>query len=444
MGPLAGYRGRAQRSIAIGVVAVAALGMSAAAAAAAGKPASNQAHAAAKTATSILHTTVPAKGKYLLIVWVRSRGKHSRLVAVYLPGQKERSVVANPWWGAAVYYTLNLSATKLEVRTVNAPPAVAVRATLTLRKAAAPSAPPPAATSGGAPAASSTTTSSGGSTTTTTPVSTTPPPNTLDTSAYTKNIFTDDFLTDYTGQPNQLPSSQNWGLDSWGGCGGNTLSQSNTNVGTGANVDGINPDQNAYLTSNGLAITAVRTASGNYVSAQLDSAGHVSSQYGEVEASIEMPAAQGLCPGFWMLGDQNIAGSSSPGEIDVVEAPTFGAGGGLGDPAYFDLHGANTTQVYTLGTNAVNLSSGFHTYAVIWTPTSIGWTIDGVEYASANQASLTIGASWANDFDTSNFHLILDLAVGGWPCDFGPCSPQSPGAPSYTMYVQWVKWLQIP
>ncbi|MGA2757257.1 MAG: hypothetical protein ABSF58_07890, partial [Solirubrobacteraceae bacterium] len=209
MGPLAGYRGRAQRSIAIGVVAVAALGMSAAAAAAAGKPASNQAHAAAKTATSILHTTVPAKGKYLLIVWVRSRGKHSRLVAVYLPGQKERSVVANPWWGAAVYYTLNLSATKLEVRTVNAPPAVAVRATLTLRKAAAPSAPPPAATSGGAPAASSTTTSSGGSTTTTTPVSTTPPPNTLDTSAYTKNIFTDDFLTDYTGQPNQLPSSQN-------------------------------------------------------------------------------------------------------------------------------------------------------------------------------------------------------------------------------------------
>jgi len=446
MGPLAGYRGRAQRSIAIGVVAVSVLGLSAAGAAAAAKTASTQAHAAAKTATSILHTTVPAKGKYLLIVWVRSRGKHSRLVEVYLPGQKARSVVANPWWGAAVYYTLNLSPTKLAVRTVNAPPAVAVRATLTLRKAAAPSTPPAATTTSGGPPPASTTTSSGGSTstTTTTPVITTPPPNTVDTSAYTKNVFTDDFQTDYTGQANQLPNPQYWGLDNWGGCGGGTLSQSNTNQGTGANVDGINPDQNAYLTSNGLAITAVRTASGNYVSAQIDSAGHnVSNQYGEVEASIEMPAAQGLCPGFWMLGDSNLGASSSPGEIDVVEAPTFG--GGLGSPAYFDLHGVNTTQVYSTSTSAVNLSSGFHTYAIIWTPTSIIWTIDGVEYASATQAALTVGASWANDFDTSNFHLILDLAVGGWPCDAGPCGPQSaPVGQSYTMYVQWVKWLQIP
>jgi hypothetical protein len=464
MAPRAGQGSRG-RWIAVGAVAMALLAVPAAAAASPAK--TRQAHAASKTATSILHTKVPAKGKYLVIVWVRSRGKHARLVEVYLQGQQPRSVVANPWWGAAVYYSLNLSPSVLVVRTVNAPPAVAIRTTLTLRKAAAGSSPKAPTSTNSAPPSTTTSTSP---TTTTTTTTTTPPGGStppVSSGPYTVNVFTDDFATDYTAggnAPNQLPNPKYWNLDNWGGCGnnptpntvGDTLSTNNTDdaADTGYDVDGFNPAQSAYLTSNGLAITAVRNpavpanslAGNTYISAQVDSSGPAgfSAQYGEVEASIDMPSAQGLCPGFWMLGDNNIAGSNIPGEIDVVEAPTFGDGPGSSSD-YFDLHGTSingTTQQYQ--SEIPQVAPGFHTYAIIWTPTTMTWEIDGVAYASANQAALVAGASWANDYSYGKFHLIFDLAVGGWSCDFGECEPSTAPAPSYTMYVQWVKWLQLP
>ncbi len=417
------------------------------------------AHSASKTATSILHTTVPRKGNYLLVVEVRARGKHSRLVDVYVAGKPMRTVTANPWWGAAVYYTLTLSQTKLVVRTVNAPPAVQVRAKLSLSTATKPNV--PSTTSNGVPPSSSSSSSSTTITTATTPPPVTTPTPTPYPSPYTNPVFSDDFQADYTAGgslPNQLPTSKYWNLDNWGGCGETpvpTISTSNTNdPGIGQDLDGVNADQNAYLTPQGLAITAVRSpsavansyAANTYTSAQVDSVGHWSAEYGEVEASIEMPTAQGLCPAFWMLGDNDILGSSPaiPGEIDVVEAPTFGTG--IDD--FADLHGTSvngqngaTTQQYEISTPAP--SAGFHTYAIIWTPTSITWTLDGIAYATATQSALVAGSSWANDYSYGPFHLIFDLAVGGWACDNGTCTPATAqGAPSYTMYVQWVKWLQ--
>jgi beta-glucanase (GH16 family) len=265
-------------------------------------------------------------------------------------------------------------------------------------------------------------------------------------------------MTDFANggsQPNQLPNSSYWNLDNWGSCGGDTLSESNTNdPGTAnTNLDGFNPAQSAYLSSNGLAISAVRNpnvplgSANSYISAQVDSLGpsKESDQYGEVEASIDMPTAQGVCPGFWMLGDNNIAGSNIPGEIDVVEAPTFGDGPGSSSD-FFDLHGTSvngTTQQYQ--SEIPQVSPGFHTYAIIWTPTSITWQIDGTSYAYASQSALVAGASWANDYSYGRFHLIFDLAVGGWSCDYGECGPSSAeAAPSYTMYIQWVKWLKLP
>jgi beta-glucanase (GH16 family) len=459
-----------RRWIAGCAVALALLALPAAAAAASDLSSMPQAHSATKTATSILHTTVPAKGKYLLIVWVRSRTKHSRLVDVYIGGHPMKSVVANPWWGAAVYYTLNLSPTKLAVRTVNAPPAVAVRATLSLRKAS-PSSPSTAPTTDGSTTGastapnSSTSSSSTPATTTTTPPpppTTTPPPTNPDFG--TTPIFSDNFQQDFA--QNQIePSSTTWNLDNWGSCGANTLSQDNTGDGgpgtTNYYIDNINPDRNAYLTSNGLAITAIPSGGDSYASAQVDSQPHAngssdqgfSAPYGMVEASIQMPQAangqpaQGLCPGFWMLGDNNIPGSTIPGEIDIIEAPTFG--GGLGDPAYFDLHGTDvnspygtTTQQYSESTSAVgNLAAGFHTYAIAWTPSTITWSVDGTPYYTASQTALVAGGSWIENFDTSKFHLIFTLAVGGWPCSGGLCTPETSPGQDYTMYVQWVKWL---
>jgi beta-glucanase (GH16 family) len=466
MAPGAGY-GMTRRWIAGSAVALALLALPAAAAAASDVSPMPQAHSATKTATSILHTTVPAKGKYLLIVWVRSRTKHSRLVDVYIAGHPMKSVVANPWWGAAVYYTLNLSPTKLAVRTVNAPPAVAVRATLSLRKAS-PSSPSTAPTTDGsttgATSNSSTSSSSTPSTTTTAPPppTTTPPPT--NSQFGTTPIFSDNFQQDFA-QNQTEPSSTSWNLDNWGSCGGTTLSQNNTGDGgpgtTNYYIDGINPTRNAYLTSNGLAITAIPAGGDSYASAQVDGQPNAngssnqgfSAAYGMVEASIQMPQAangqpaQGLCPGFWMLGNNDIPGSTIPGEIDIIEAPSFG--GAQGYPAYFDLHGTDvngptgtTSQQYSESTPAAgNLAAGFHTYSIAWTPSTITWSVDGTPYYTASQTALVAGGSWIENYDTSKFHLIFTLAVGGWPCDDPsvPCYPQTEPQ-NYTMYVQWVKW----
>jgi len=405
------------------------------AAAAAGSPSGGPAHAASKTATSILHTTVPAKGKYLVIVWVRSRGRHSRLVDVYLSGQPMRAVTANPWWGAAVYYVLNLSPTKLAVRTVNAPPAVQVRTTLTLRTSTAATAPtttttaPPPTSS--TPSSSSSSPSSSSSTSTTTTTTTTPPPPpppaTDPWGPYTNLAWEDNFAQDYVSdgsRANQQPSSQYWNFDNWGGCGNNTLS---TNT---------NSPANASLTSNGLAITALSSGGGRYTSAQVDTAGKISWGPGStIEARIEMAAGQGLCPAFWMLSDNP---PPNQGEIDVVEAPSFGA---TATEAWYTLHGPGpTSQQYESGELAAgSLANVWHNYTVTWGPASITWSMDGNVMATATQYSLVAGSSWATYASNGNYHLLIDLAVGGWPCydnSVGPnCSPPA----SATMTVQWVK-----
>jgi beta-glucanase (GH16 family) len=245
-------------------------------------------------------------------------------------------------------------------------------------------------------------------------------------------VWEDNFAQDFVNGgsvPNQLPNTANWSLDSWSGCGQGTMSTPTPN-------GSPNADNNVYLTANGLAITALQTGPYSYSSAQLDSIGPQSDPEsfpagGTIEASIALPAGQGLCPAFWMLADNPVPGASTPGEIDVLEAPSFGP---LPTTDYFDLHGpTGAGEFMTSGAPVGWDPTQFHTYGVIWTPTSITWTIDGVGYATATQGSVP-AASWAS-YETGAFRLIFDLSVGGWACTAGACTPPS----SATMYVQWVQ-----
>jgi beta-glucanase (GH16 family) len=190
----------------------------------------------------------------------------------------------------------------------------------------------------------------------------------------------------------------------------------------------------------------------SWTSAQLISQAAFS--HGAVEASIKMPKGAGGCSAFWLLA-QNHSDGNDPGELDVIEAPAFGDGPQNPNfedfPFYaiFTLHGDSApgadddVQQFETYTNAVgDMSLGFHTYGIVWSPTSIIWTIDGYEYASATPS--TISGNW--DYANQNFNLILDFAVGGWPC-----AKQGGGTylncPSATvnnaqMVVQWVKVFQ--
>jgi beta-glucanase (GH16 family) len=412
------------------------------------------AHRAARVhmASHFVSETVNAAGNYEVVVSLRARGKHERNVRVYLTGQRVRKTVALPWWGPRLRYRLYLTSRELTVRAVNAAPAVQIRVTMTLERPASPTAdatPKPKQATPASPASTTATTAppasgpsepwSPASTPASTPAPVAPapsPPSPPPAPApapnpYTNLVWEDNFAQDFINGgsvPNQLPNKANWSLDSWSGCGEGTMSTPTPN-------GSPNADKNAYLTANGLAITALQTGPYSYSSAQLDSIGPQSSPEsfqsgGTIEASMALPAGDGLCPAFWMLADSPMPGATTPAEIDVLEAPSFGP---LPTVGYFDLHGpTGAGEFQGSGAPAGWNPTAFHTYGVIWTPTSITWTIDGVAYSTATAASVPPG-SWTA-YQTGAFHLIFDLSVGGWACG-GGCSPP----PSSTMYLQWVK-----
>jgi beta-glucanase (GH16 family) len=196
---------------------------------------------------------------------------------------------------------------------------------------------------------------------------------------------------------------------------------------------------NAALDGQGhLAIVACReTATGPdgrtraYTSARLTTRGRFSATHGLFEARMKIPAGRGLWPAFWLLGDDiDAVGWPASGEIDVMEA--------LGhDPStvYGTLHGPAGGEAGALGSSFVapsSLASGFHTYAVSWSSSSVTWLLDGRTYATVGSAIGLRG--WSAIFDRP-FHLLLNLAVGGtWP---GP--PDASTSFPATLLVDWVR-----
>jgi beta-glucanase (GH16 family) len=435
-----------------------------------------------------LTRAVASPGDYLVGVSVLAHTA-AETVTVYVPGAAPRIVRARPHASAELYYRLafDATATSITVHAVSEGPRVALAMTLVRQGATDRSSTVASKTgssgsrsssgsdsqSGGATAPDSTSASAAGSSSTgttprggntspstagatfpasgsTAPAGSGAAPGSAGTSPpqapdpYTRLLLDDEFA----GAQHAAPDSDGADLTeetTAGTCGGDTLN-SNTTSNANASLDGHGD----------LAITALNNGTGAlpYTSAELESA--FSYQYGSVQARIEVPAGQGLCTAFWMVGDP---GPSAPclwsgcGEIDILEAPAFV---GVGYPDYppysiFTIHGpiSGTTDTQQYESNAANATTigdptaGFHTYGLIWSPGSIVWTIDGVAYASANPASVAASvaqtdpgatATWV--FDQFREHVILDLAVGGWP---GSPPSDSTHFPA-TMLINWVRW----
>ncbi|HEY2160377.1 MAG TPA: glycoside hydrolase family 16 protein [Solirubrobacteraceae bacterium] len=175
-------------------------------------------------------------------------------------------------------------------------------------------------------------------------------------------------------------------------------------------------------------------ASWHFTSARLETQGTFSPTYGLIEARMKVPAGFGLWSSFWMLGSNfNAVGWPRCGELDVMETV-----GQYPFSVRSTIHGPAGASSYSRGQDFLStssLASGFHTYAVSWSPNSITWLIDGVPYASATPADLTPGQRWVFNHP---FHLVLNLAVGGhWP---GPPNAFTP-FPAKLM-VDWVRVYQ--
>jgi beta-glucanase (GH16 family) len=151
----------------------------------------------------------------------------------------------------------------------------------------------------------------------------------------------------------------------------------------------------------------------HYTSARLNTQGLFSQAYGRFEARIQLPTGKGIWPAFWLLGDNHeTAPWPNCGEIDVLE--TIGAP----DTMYSTLHGPGysgskgISAKFPLPTGE-SVHTGFHLYAVEWSPNDIKFFFDDHLIAHRTPADLPPNTTWVYDHP---FYILLNLAVGGnWP-----------------------------
>ncbi|ROT33013.1 discoidin domain-containing protein [Micromonospora sp. HM5-17] len=251
-----------------------------------------------------------------------------------------------------------------------------------------------------------------------------PPPQPPDpTFPATRLVFSDEF----NGPAGAKPDPTKWTIDP--GTGQNNELQYYTN------------NENAQMDGAGsLVLEARRESAGGreYTSHRMNTGTKFHVQYGRIEARIRVPKGNGLWPAFWMMGADFLTGRPWPynGEIDIMEVlgrNTLEGYSTLHAPAY---HGGGGYGQRYPAPGGVDLSAGFHVWAVEWDSRGMRFSLDGQTVFVADKAMVeATRGPWVFDHP---FYLILNLAVGG---DFpGPVDGTTP-FPS-RMYVDYVRVYQ--
>jgi beta-glucanase (GH16 family)/Ca2+-binding RTX toxin-like protein len=168
--------------------------------------------------------------------------------------------------------------------------------------------------------------------------------------------------------------------------------------GQGEKDIGVNP----FSISNGvLSITAAPSPDSYatyglpYTSGMLNTLGMFEQKYGYFEARVAMPNVAGTWPAFWLL--------PSPYQPNM-EGDVFEGLGATPNVDYRRAWGGND-NTQTMYDNAYKADpTGFHTYGMLWTPTTTTFYYDGTAVLQGPTPS-----TW-----TSPMAMILNLAVGGW------------------------------
>lgn len=220
---------------------------------------------------------------------------------------------------------------------------------------------------------------------------TTPPNQNPDPGVdYTNLIWSDDFNVDGAPDPTKWNYDLGQGSNGWG----NNEKQNYTNTAANVIVQGGN-----------LKITAKKEASGGaaYSSARLKTDDKFKFTYGKIEIRAKLPIGAGTWPAIWMLGS-NYTTNPWPacGEIDIMEHVGNNQNVILSTLHYPGRSGGNGN---TGSKTIANVSTEFHVYKAIWSPTLVITYVDDVMIHSVpNDASLPFN---------NDFFLILNVAMGG-------------------------------
>lgn len=212
-----------------------------------------------------------------------------------------------------------------------------------------------------------------------------------------KLVWSDEFERD------GLPDPQRWSYDVGGHGWGNAELQFYTPA----------RRENARVEDGHLIIEARReTWEGmDYTSARLVTKGKGDWSHGRFEIRAKLPEGRGTWPAIWMLPTEwNLGDGGWPdnGEIDIMEHVGYDAG---------VVHASTHTQVHQwpketqrTATIAVpDATTAFHTYVLEWDAGEIRAYVDDRHYFTSRKD----GGDWTSWPFFRNFHLILNLAVGG-------------------------------
>jgi len=197
---------------------------------------------------------------------------------------------------------------------------------------------------------------------------------------------------------------------------GNSLNTAHwtAELGRGPNNDGwgngeaqsyTDSEDNLRVSGGTLKIEARKTGA-DWTSARIKTQAKRSFKYGKIEFRAKLPTGVGPWPAAWMMGENiSTVGWPACGEIDVLEWR------GTGSDANSIGHATHSPSRF--GGNPIearvpvsNLATEFHTFAVLWEPGRVTFSVDGL--TSATWTTADTGSPFEKDF-----FLLLNLAIGG-------------------------------
>ncbi len=175
--------------------------------------------------------------------------------------------------------------------------------------------------------------------------------------------------------------------------------------------------ENASVQNGNLIITAkYNQYSNSYTSSRIRTKNKADWTYGRFEMRAKLPSGQGLWPAFWMLPTNSpYGGWAASGEIDIMESKGSDPSNIYGTIHFGEQWPLNQFSGGSFRTNN-SATDNFYTYAVEWEPTEFRWYIkddygNEVHYETIDWWYSSNG-TYPAPFD-SDFHLLLNLAVGG-------------------------------
>lgn len=148
-----------------------------------------------------------------------------------------------------------------------------------------------------------------------------------------------------------------------------------------------------------------------YTSARLVTKNKGDWTYGRFEIRAKLPSGRGTWPAIWMLPtDWNLGNGSWPdnGEIDIMEHVGY-------DPGVIHASIHCNKYVWTNNTQKTatikipDCTSEFHNYILEWSDSEIKIYVDDKHYFTFQNE----GKGWEYWPFFKNFHLLLNIAVGG-------------------------------